>query len=149
MAIGYTVQQTECIFVGSKSGTTRTSVVLTAAYDVANKTKIFTTGGMAKVNLSILYTTGTGETVNSIELRVESSADGTNFYRIPNEAVSTGTSTLTQREFTFVGASAATAYDLSLPLDVQDKYMRISVKESGVSANAGTIYIEATISGEK
>ena len=141
--------QTTLVLVGTKSGTTRTSRTLTAAYDVANKTKIFDTGGMSKINFSILYTTGASETSNSIELRIESSPDRTNFYRIPNESVSAGTSTLTQREFTFVGASAATAYDLSLPLDLQDEHMRISVKESGVVTNFGTIYIEATISGSK
>ena len=149
MSLGYTFQPDSSVLIGSKSGTTRTSIALTNAYDVANKTKSFSTGGMSKINLSILYTTGAGETNNSIELRVDSSSDGTNWYQIPNEAASTGTSTLTQREFTFVGAAAATAYALSLPLDVQDKYMRISVKESGVVANAGTIYIELMVSGGK
>jgi len=120
---------------------------LTAGYGVANKTKITETGGKTKINFSILYTTGAGETSNSIELRIESSADGTNFYRIPNEATSGGTSTLTQREFTFVGAAAATAYDISLPLDLQDRFLRISVKETGVAANFGTVYVEATLSG--
>lgn len=148
MAVGYTHQHT-FVLIGSKSGTTRTSVALTAAYDVANKTKIFDTGGMAKVNLSILYTTGAGETSNSVELRVETSPDRTNWYRIPNEAVSGGTSTLTVREFSFTGASAATAYSFSLPLDIQDEFMRISVKESGVVTNFGTIYVEGTVSGEK
>lgn len=148
MGLGYTYQD-QLVLIGSKSGTTRTSVALTNAYDVANKTKIFETGAASKLNLSILYTTGAGETTNSIELRVETSSDRTNFYQIPNEAVSGGTSTLTVREFTFVGASAATAYPFSLPLDLQDKYMRISVKETGVVTNAGTIYVEATLSGGK
>jgi len=149
--LGYTYQDT-IILIGSKSGTTRTSVALTNAYqaEAAGKpTKSFRTGGLSKINFGILYTTGTGETNNSIEVKIESSADGTNFYQIPNESVSGGTSTLTQREFTFVGASAATAYSLSLPIDVQDEYIRISVKESGVSSNAGTIFVEATLSGAK
>ena len=146
--LGYTYQD-NLVLIGTKSGTTRTSVALTNAYDVANKTKIFETGGISKLNFSILYTTGAGETDNSIELRIETSSDRTNFYQILNESVTAGTSTLTLREFTFVGAAAATVYSPSLPLDVQDKYMRISVKESGVVTNAGTIYIEATLSGSK
>jgi len=146
--LGYTYQD-NLVLIGTKSGTTRTSVALTNAYDVANKTKIFETGGISKLNFSILYTTGAGETDNSIELRIETSSDRINFYQILNESVSAGTSTLTLREFTFVGAAAATVYSPSLPLDVQDKYMRISVKESGVVTNAGTIYIEATLSGSK
>jgi len=146
--LGYTYQDSATL-IGTKSGTTRTSVALTDAYDVANKTKIIETGGLSKINFSILYTTGAAETNNSIEIRLESSVDRTNFYRIPNESVSGGTSTLTQREFTFVGASAATAYAISLPIDVQDNYMRISVKESGVASNAGTVFVEATFSGSK
>lgn len=133
--------------VGSKSGTTLTSVALTNAYDVANKTKIFETGGYSKLNLDALYTMGAAETSNSIELRIDASTDGTNFYRIPNESVSGGTSTLTAREFTFVGTNAAAA-TISIGLDIFYKYMRVSVKETGVASNAGTIYIEATLSGK-
>ena len=144
--LGYTYQD-QLVLIGTKSGTTRTSATLTAAY--TGNTKTFASGAISKINLSILYTTGSGETSNSIEVKVESSPDGTNFYQIPNETVSAGTSTLTQREFTFVGGSAATAYSLSLPLDVQDKYLKISLKESGVVTNYGTIYVEATISGSK
>lgn len=147
--LGYTYQSsTPLVLIGSKSGTTRTSVALTDAYDVANKTKIFVTGGMSKVNFSILYTMGAAETSNSLEIRIRTSADGTNFYRIPNESVSGGTSTLTLREFTWVGVNAA-ASSISLPLDVQDRHMEISVKETGVASNFGTIYVEATLSGGK
>lgn len=148
MSLGYEYQQ-PLVLIGTKSGTTRTSVALTTSYDVANKTNVFETGGMSKVNFSILYTTGAAETNNSIEVRIRTSPDGTNLYQIVNEAVSAGTSTLTAREFTFVGASAATAYAISLPLDVWDLYMEISVKESGVAANAGTVYVEATLSGDE
>lgn len=144
----YYASQVTIPIIGSKDGTTRTAVALTTAYDVANKTKILETGGFSKLNLDALYTTGSGETNNSIELRVEGSPDGTNFYRIANEAVSGGTSTLTQREFTFVGASAATAYTISIGLDIFYKYVRVSAKESGVVTNAGTIYVEATLSGK-
>lgn len=147
MSLYYESQVTVPV-IGSKSGTTRTSVALTNAYDAAGKTKIFNTGGFSKVNFDILYTTGAGETNNSIEVRLEGSPDGTNFYRLVNESVSDGTSTLKEREFTFVGAAAATAYAISLPVDVVYKYMRISVKESGVAANAGTVYVEATLSGK-
>lgn len=132
--------------VGSKSGTTLTSVALTDAYDVANKTKIFETGGMSKLNLDCLYTMGATETLNSIELRVEGSPDGTNFYRIPNESISSGTSTLTRREFTYVGVDAA-ATTISVGIDIFYKYVRVSVKETGKVTNFGTIYIEATIGG--
>lgn len=135
------------VLIGSKSGTTRTSVALTTGYDVANKTKIFETEGYSELVLDVLYTTGSGETSNSVEIRVEDSVDGTNFYRLSNESASAGTSTITQREFTFVGASAATAYAFSYRLDISYQSMRISVKESGVVTNAGTIFVEGQLSG--
>ena len=135
------------VLIGTKSGTTRTAVTLTAAYDVANKTKTIETGGYSKLNLDILYTMGSGETTNSIETRIECSPDGTNWYRIPNESVSAGTSTLTAREFTFVGADAAAA-TISIGLDIFYKYMKISAKETGVAANFGTVYVEGTLSGK-
>jgi hypothetical protein len=133
--------------IGSKSGTTVTPVALTTGYDVANKTKIVETAGYSKINFDILYTMGAAETANSIEVRVDASTDGTNFYRIANESASGGTSTLTAREFTFVGTNAAAA-TISIGLDIFYKYVRVSVKESGVAANAGTVYVEATLSGQ-
>ena len=145
MSLDY-ADQTIFPIIGTKSGTTRTAVTLTAAYDVTANTKIFATGGMSKLNLDVLYTMGASETSNSIELRVSGSPDGTNFYRIPNEAVSAGTSTLTAREFTFVGANAAAA-TISIGLDIFYKYMEVSIKETGVATNYGTVYVEGTLSG--
>lgn len=147
MGLGYNYQTT-LILIGTKSGTTRTASTLTSAY-AGGLGKTINTGAASKINLNILYTTGSAETNNPVEVKVETSPDVTNFYQIPNESVSGGTSTLTQREFTFVGASAATAYSFSLPLDVQDLYMKLSFKESGVAANAGTLYVEGTLSGSK
>ena len=144
----YYTSQVTAVLIGSKSGTTRTSVTLSSSYDVTtDSVKIFETGGCSKVNFDILYTMGASETSNSIEMRVETSPDRTNWYRIPNESNSSGTSTLTAREFTFVGANAAAA-TISIGLDSFYKYMKVAVKETGVSSNAGTAYVEATLSGK-
>lgn len=133
--------------VGSKDGTTLTSIVLTAGYDVANKTKILECGGYSKINFDVLYTMGATESSNSIEMRVEGSPDRTNWYRLANESVSGGASTLTAREFTFVGNDAAAA-TIGIGLDIFYKYLRISVKETGKATNFGTVYCEATLSGQ-
>lgn len=128
---------------------TRTSWPLTTAYQTetgTHPTKTFKTAGYSKLNLDILYTMGAAESTNSIEIKIEGSPDGINFYRIPNETVSNGTSTLTAREFTFVGADAAAA-TISIGIDIFYRYMKISAKETGVAANAGTIYCEATLLG--
>lgn len=130
--------------IGSKSGTTITSATLTSDY--ADNAKSFPVGGYSKLNLDVLYTMGATESSNSVEIKVEGSTDGTNFYRIPNEAVSGGTSTLTAREFTFVGTNADDA-TISIGLDIFYKFIKVSVKETGVASNAGTIFIEGTLSG--
>lgn len=132
--------------IGTKSGTTRTAVSLPTSYN-GTVTKTFETSGYPKLNLDVLYTMGATETSNSVELKIECSPDGTNFYRIPNEAVSGGTSTLTAREFTFVGADAAAA-SISIGLDIFYKYVKVSAKETGVATNAGTVYVEGTLSGQ-
>lgn len=132
--------------IGSKSGTTRTSVTLPSSYD-STVTKTFEVAGFPKVNIDVLYTMGATETSNSIELKIEQSPDGTNFYRIPNESVSNGTSTLTAREFTFVGTNAAAA-TISIGLDIFYKFLKVSAKETGVVTNAGTVYAEATLCGK-
>lgn len=131
------------------STATRTGVTLESTYQAESTTvatKRFKVAGYSKLNLDILYTMGAAETTNSIEVRVEGSPDGVNFYRIPNEAVSAGTSTLTAREFTFVGADAAAA-TISIGLDIFYEYIRFSAKESGVAANKGTVYGEVTLLG--
>lgn len=130
---------------------TRTEWTLSASYETENvsqlkPTKSFRTTGYSKLNLDISYTMGAAETSNSIELKIEGSPDGFNYYRIPNEAVSTGTSTLTQREFTFVGVNAANT-TISIGLDIFYRHMRVSAKETGVASVFGTAYIEATLSG--
>jgi hypothetical protein len=144
----YYETQTTGVLVGSKtSAGTRTSIALTTAYDVANKTKAIETGGFSKINIDILYTMGATESSNSIEMRAECSNDGVNYYRIPNETVSGGTSTLTRREFTYVGTDAAAA-TISIGLDIFYKWMKFSFKETGVATNAGTVFAEYTLSGK-
>ena len=130
--------------IGTKVGTTPSLVALTAAY--TGNTKTFHTGDYTKLDLAVSYTMGATETANSIEIQVEASPDGVNFYRIPNDSTALGVSTLTAREFTFVGTNAANA-TVSIGLDIFYKFMKVSIKETGVVTNAGTVYVEATLSG--
>jgi len=123
---------------------TRTSVALTNAY--ADTYKEIKVGGYSKMNLDILYTMGAAETANTIEFKIEGSPDGTNWYALANESNSGAVSTLLARNWTFTGTNAAAA-TISIGIDVFYKYVKISVQETGVAANAGTIYAEATLSG--
>ncbi len=149
--IGYTYQDAQ-VLIGSKSNTVVSGVALTSSYQVEGSgkpTKSFVTAGLVKVEVSGKYTTGASETATSIDIKVESSPDRVNWYRILNLSISGGTSTLTNEEFVFAGGAGATDYPISLPLDVQNRYLRVSAKETGVSANAGSVYMEVMLSGAK
>lgn len=129
---------------------TRTSVELESTYQtesgVTEATKTFKCTGYSKLNLDILYTEGASETSNSIEVKFEASPDGINFYRIPNESVSGGTSTLAAREFTFAGTNGAAA-TISIGLDIFYEFIKVSAKETGVASNKGSVYGEVTLLG--
>lgn len=142
--LNYSSQVTNPI-IGTKAGTTRTAATLTAAY--TGNRKAFEVGGFSKLNLDILYTMGATEAGNTIEVQIESSPDGTNWYALPVEANTNGESTLYARNWKFTGSDAAAA-TISIGLDIFYKHVRVSVKESGVATNAGTVYIEATLSGQ-
>lgn len=132
------------------STATRTGVTLESTYQDESTTvatKTFKTSHYSKMNIDILYTMGSAETTNSIEVKIEGSPDGKNFYRIPNDSTSAGTSTLTAREFTFVGTNAAAA-TISVGLDIFYEYVRVSGKETGVASNKGTVYAEVTLLGK-
>lgn len=146
MSLAYATQIPAPI-IGTKDGSNRTPVTLTAAYDVADKTKSLSVGGFSKINLDVLYTMDAAETGNSIQARVEVSSDGVNWYRIANESVTGGTSTLDAREFTFLGTDGTSA-TFSIGLDIFYKYVKVSVKETGVVTNFGTVYVESTLSGK-
>ena len=143
-------QNVTFVIIGSKTvAGVRTGIELESTYSTTEDTeptKIFEVGGYSKMNLDGVYTMGAAETTNSIEVKVEGSPDRTNWYSLGNDSTSAGTSTLTQREFTFVGADAAAA-TISIFLDVAYKYVRVSIKESGVASAKGNVFVEATLSG--
>lgn len=210
--------QNPAVLIGSRNTTTDavTGATLTNYYDLDGlTTKIFETGEATKIELDCVYEAGAGETANSVQVIIESSPDRTNWYRLLNESVSDGTSTLTQREFTITqtttygklaydaqsdnftvgllvtGAGGATGIiesdtdagttgtltlsnisgtfvdnenltdsgtgaavvngvltsvtRFSLPVDISNRYTRVSFKETGVASNYGTIFVEGVV----
>ncbi len=143
----YPLQQVHTL-IGSKSGTTRTPVTLTASYETSGTNlKTIKTAGFVKMNLDFLYTMGAAETSNTLDIKVEGSPDGVNFYRLPTDTTSGGTSTLAAREWTFTGVNADVA-TISIGLDIYYKWTRVSVKEGGVSSAFGTVFCDATLCGK-
>ena len=146
----YYATQTTFQLIGTISGTTRTAIEIENTYQAESTTeatKTFDTGGYTRVDFNILYTMGGSETANSIQVILETTIDGTNFYRLPNDSTSGATSTITEREFTYLGTTDGGNSELTLGVDIAYKAMRISIKESGVSSNKGSVYVEALLSG--
>lgn len=147
----YYPSTTPQVIIGSKSAAgVRTGIELESTYSTTQDTeptKVFKVAGMSKLTLNGLYTTGAAETNNTIEIKVETSPDNTHFYPISNVDTTAGTSTIYNREFTFTGASAATAYPFEIFLDIAYVYVRVSCKETGVAANKGNVFVEATLAG--
>lgn len=147
MSLRYEVIQGATLFGSKSSAFALTEVALTGDY--ADNRKVFDgCTGASKLDIRYSYTTGAGESNNSLNIFIEESSDGTNWFTIPNESVSTGTSTITAR--THVNADntgAASTIKGSLGLDIFYDKIRISVKETGVATNYGTIYAEASLLG--
>lgn len=140
--------------IGTKDEETKalTGVDLTTAYQAENDagttpTQTFEVGGFVNMNLDVVYTMGSGESGNSIEVQIESSTDGVNFTPLATDSTTGGTSTLTAREFTFVGTNADTAA-IPIFIEIGYKNLRVSCKETGVVTNAGNVFVEATLSGQ-
>ncbi len=146
----YYETQNPVVIIGSKTAAgVTTGVQLESTYGTDESTaptKSFSTGGASKLSLDIKYTMGATETSNSVQLKIESSPDSVNWYRLPIDTTVTQ-STITAREWTFVGTDAAAA-NINIFLDIAYKYMRISCKESGVASNKGNVFVEALLSGE-
>lgn len=127
---------------GLKLTAVRASAALTAAYVAGTVIKC---GTVNHVTLGISYAMGAGETANSIEVKVEHKLyGGDGYYRKVNEADSTGTTTITLKEYTFAAVSAAeTADSFTLEIPVNCESLKISVKETGKATNFGTCSILA------
>jgi hypothetical protein len=111
------------------------NVTLTGAF--TGNAKSFTTKGFPKITLYCDYTAASGATTPKVQLQVEGSPNGTDWYIFQNDEVSGGTSILSSRVFEKSG-TAATSVKFDLPLDIGDIYVRVSAKES-VTGNAGTL----------
>lgn len=98
----------------------------------------------------------------TVGLLASGSGTGTGYIEADADDGATGILTLSNISGTFVNDETITDSStgsatingiltsitkFSLPLDIQNKYIRVSVKETGVSANAGNIYMEVEVSG--
>lgn len=140
-------------FIGATKktdGTFTLSPVTLTATNTDNRKEI-DLDGMQQLVLYIRYTTGSGETSNVLNMLVDFSPDGTNYYQEASEEVTAGSGTVTQYQATraFTGASAATAYSFRVAIPVADvKKLRIAFHETGVVTNFGTLSVLSVTSGQ-
>ena len=130
-------------------GTAAIPITLAAAYADAKSGRM-PIADANNLTLYVGYTMGTAEDTNSIQLKIEFSDDGTTWYRKTNEADSTGTTTDTLQEYTFAATGAAATYDyFRIPvINLSDKHIKVSVKETGIAANGGKCFIIANLAKE-
>lgn len=114
---------------------------VTLTDDYADNGYVLAVGGMSKLSLDIAYAQGAAETGNICHLKVEHSTDGTNWYQLTIDSTDS-VSDITAREWNITGDAS-----LNVILDIAYKQVKISVKESGVAANAGTATVVALASG--
>lgn len=133
--------------IGSRADDgTLTRTTLATSYDGSTQ-KEFNTGGFSHASFAFSYQMGSGETGNSIEVRLEQSPAGDNWYQLTTDSTSSGTSTVSKREFTHTGVDAGeSVFDITL--DIAYEKMRIEAKETGVGTNAGSVFTEVTLSGK-
>lgn len=123
----------------SQQATIRDSAVLTSSY-VAG-----TVLSVPLKNQLIIYVLFTKGLTTSMEMKVEFSQDNSSWYQEVEEFIDSGTATV--RELTHQVASANQSaaqqgYKFSIP--ITDRYVRISVKGTGVMTNS-LVQIDASL----
>lgn len=114
-------------------------VTLTAAFSGNRKT--FTTEGFSALSLDVAYDMHASETANTIDWQLEGSSDNTNWYSLSIDSTST-VSTITDRVWQMLEGNR------NIVVDINYKYMRMSVRESGVATTFGTATVTATLMNE-
>lgn len=133
-------------------GTESVPITLTGSYSNSNA-NIGSVAGAERVSLYVYYTMGSGETNNSIEIKIETApqplaVDSLLWSRQVTEFISSGVRTLSPAEFKWNAVSAAGTYDcFEIPLEINTRHFKVSVKETGISSNGGKCYIKLVVNG--
>lgn len=115
------------------------AVTLTANY--ADNRKELEVAGMQKLSLDIDYARGAAEASSQLNVTIEHSTDKVNWYSLVIDETST-VSTITPRVWVLGNTGK-----VNVLVDMAYKNIRVSVSESGVVTNAGTLSMTATVSG--
>jgi len=118
-----------------------TASLLTATY--ADTDVVIETKGMTKLAVAVAYAMGAAESANKVMVKLEQSPDnGVTWFPLSIDSTTT-VSALTNRVWEFTGDGS-----FDFVVDIAYQTMRLSLAESGVSANAGNATVWYTLSGE-
>ena len=115
------------------------NVLLTTAY--ADRRVVIDSAGMSKLAVFVDYARGAAEAASKMFVSLEVSPNGADWYSLVIDETSV-TSVITPREWE-IGATSKT----NILVDIAYPFMRLSLKETGVSTNAGRATVAYTLSG--
>jgi hypothetical protein len=114
------------------------AATLTSAF--TDNRKVFETAGFSKLSLEITYDMDAGETANTMELQLEESSNGTDWFSLVIDDTTT-VSVISARTWQMSEGN------LNILVDIAYRFMRLSIKETGVATTAGTASVGYTLSG--
>lgn len=124
---------------------TLTGITLSTAYDGTGSITVGT-AKKEKAELLVSYTMPAGESANTVNIKIETGPTTTDLYRHIERTQSGNESVSTASDITLVGNTVG-ENRFAIPLDVQNTYMKVSLKETGVAGTAGTASVKVMLSG--
>lgn len=118
--------------------------VLTASYVVTSTVGSSLVKGESTAALDVLYTTGASETATTLYLQIETSINEIDWVPETVSTVASGESIETPLPHKLAGGAGSTSYSMQVVVPMSYMYMRVKVKESGVSSNFGTVSVNLT-----
>lgn len=94
------------------------------------------------LTLFLEYQLGAAETNNKVEIQVETGQSDADLFVATASSIAAGVVTLEDQYFEWEGANDAAPYKRAFTVDISDRYLKISVRESGVGANAGVLSVD-------
>lgn len=141
MSGGYAIQPTGYV-IGSETS----AATLTASY--ADNIENITTKSKGQLQIYIEYTPA--ENGNYCKLQLERGPSASDFYKFIHIQSTSGTEEWIAKEVEVpkgLTTALGTAYKYAGSIPIADKYIRLSVKEVGVSSVFGTITVRIISSG--
>lgn len=91
------------------------------------------------------YQLGASETSNVLNIQIEVGVDADDLYILDTGSVSGADVTIVEQIIKFTGANATAPYKEAYPLDFTGRYIRVSVKETNVASNFGTLSMKTLL----